>query len=82
MNQPFEFLVRHGAAVLFVVVSIEQIGLRVPAALCFLAAGALTGTGSLNWLVALGASAFGSIVADRIWSVSYTHLTLPTTERV
>src|SRR6266404_4240841 len=67
MNETLEFLVRHGAAVLFAAVFIEQMGVPLPAAPWLLAAGALAGTGKMNWLAALSAAAFGSMLADLIW---------------
>src|SRR5438128_11975468 len=67
MNEVLDFLVRHGAAVLFAVVFIEQMGVPLPATPWLLAAGALAGAGKMNWVVALGAAAFGSVVADFIW---------------
>src|SRR6266511_2282545 len=67
MNETLEFLVRHGAAVLFAAVFVEQMGVPLPAAPWLLAAGALCGTGKMNWAVALGAATFGSAVADLIW---------------
>jgi membrane protein DedA with SNARE-associated domain len=67
MNKSIEFLVRHGAAVLFAAVFVEQIGIPLPAVLWLCAAGALIGAGKMNWMVALGASAFGSLLADMIW---------------
>ena len=67
MNETLEFLVRHGATVLFAAVFIEQMGVPLPAAPWLLAAGALAGTGKMNWLAALSAAAFGSMIADTIW---------------
>src|SRR6267378_262414 len=67
MNEAIEFLVRHGAAVLFAAVFIEQMGVPLPATPWLLAAGALAGAGKMNWVVGLGAAAFGSVVADFIW---------------
>lgn len=67
MNHPVEFLVRHGAVVLFVAVFIEQVGIPLPAALWLFAAGALVGTSQMHWYVALSAGAMGSIIADVIW---------------
>jgi membrane protein DedA with SNARE-associated domain/rhodanese-related sulfurtransferase len=67
MNHSIEFLVRHGAAVLFVAVFIEQIGIPLPAALWLFAAGSLVGTGKMHWYAALNASALGSLTADLIW---------------
>src|SRR5437764_11609324 len=67
MNEILEFLVRHGAAVVFAAVFIEQMGLPLPATPWLLAAGALIGTGKMNWVGALGAAVFGSLLADLIW---------------
>src|SRR5436309_9723916 len=67
MNEVLDFLVRHGAAVLFAVVFIEQMGVPLPATPWLLAAGALAGAGKMNWVVALAAAALGSVVADFIW---------------
>jgi membrane protein DedA with SNARE-associated domain len=52
---------------LFAAVFLEQMGLPLPAAPWLLAAGALAAVGKLNWLLALTAATFGSIVADMIW---------------
>jgi membrane protein DedA with SNARE-associated domain/rhodanese-related sulfurtransferase len=67
MNQSVQFLVRHGAVVLFATVFIEQIGVPLPSLLWLLAAGALIGTRQMNFGVALAAAAAGSLVADLIW---------------
>ena len=67
MNETIEFLVRHGPAVLFGAVFLEQMGVPLPAAPWLLATGALVGTGEMNWFVALSAAAFGSVLADLIW---------------
>jgi membrane protein DedA with SNARE-associated domain/rhodanese-related sulfurtransferase len=67
MNKTIEFLVRHGATVLFVAVFIEQMGIPLPAAPWLLAAGALVGAGKMNWAVALGSAGIGSVMADLIW---------------
>jgi membrane protein DedA with SNARE-associated domain len=67
MNETLEFLVRHGAAVLFAAVFIEQLGVPLPAAPWLLAGGTLAAAGKINWLVALSAATFGSLAADLIW---------------
>src|SRR6266571_6950936 len=67
MNETIEFLVRHGTAVLFVAVFIEQLGLPLPATPWLLAAGALAGAGKMNCVGALGAAAVGSLLADLVW---------------
>src|SRR5204863_7388853 len=55
------------AAVLFAAVFVEQMGVPLPAAPWLLAAGALAVTDELDWLVALSAATFGSVLADLIW---------------
>jgi len=67
MNETLEFLVRHGAAVVFAAVFLEQLGLPLPATPWLLAAGALIGAGKMNWPLALAAAVFGSLLADLIW---------------
>ncbi|MGO8699246.1 MAG: DedA family protein/thiosulfate sulfurtransferase GlpE [Limisphaerales bacterium] len=67
MNKSVEFLIHHGAAVLFSTVFIEQLGIPLPAVPWLFAAGALIGTGKMNWLVAVGSSLAGSLLADVIW---------------
>ncbi len=67
MNETLEFVVRHGAAVLFVAVFIEQMGVPLPAAPWLLAAGALSGAGKMSWFVSLLAAGLGSLLADLIW---------------
>jgi membrane protein DedA with SNARE-associated domain/rhodanese-related sulfurtransferase len=67
MNRTVDFLVHHGTAVLFAAVFVEQIGVPLPSALWLFAAGALIGAGSMNGLLALGAAAAGSLLADLIW---------------
>jgi membrane protein DedA with SNARE-associated domain/rhodanese-related sulfurtransferase len=67
MNETLEFLVRHGAIVLFAAVFVEQMGVPLPAVPWLLAAGALAGASKMNWAVALAAAAFGSLLADLVW---------------
>jgi membrane protein DedA with SNARE-associated domain/rhodanese-related sulfurtransferase len=67
VNETIEFLVRHGAVVLFAAVLIEQIGVPLPAAPWLLAAGALVGAGRMHWMAALGASSIASVIADLVW---------------
>ena len=56
MSQTFEFLVRHGAAVVFFAVLAEQLGVPLPAAPVLLAAGALVATGQMHLLLVLVAA--------------------------
>ncbi len=67
MNDTLAFLVRHGTVVLIASVFVEQAGAPLPAAPWLFAAGALVAAGKMNWLVALGGAAFGSLLADAIW---------------
>jgi len=67
MNETLDFLVRHGTAVLFVAVFIEQMGVPLPATPWLLAGGALVGGGQMNWVSAVCAAVLGSLLADVIW---------------
>ncbi len=67
MNETLEFLSRHGAAFLFAAVFVEQIGAPLPSLPWLLAAGALIGTGRMNWLAALSAATFSALLADLTW---------------
>ena len=67
MNEILEFVVRHGAAVLFAAVFVEQLGVPLPAAPWLLAGGALAAAGRISWFAALTAAIAGSVVADVIW---------------
>lgn len=67
MNKSVEFLVHHGAAVLFAAVFIEQLGLPLPAVPWLFAAGALVGSGQMSWFVAVAPALAGSLLADVIW---------------
>jgi len=48
-----QFLVDHGASVLFLVVFVEQVGLPIPAIPLLVAAGALVGAGKMSLVTAL-----------------------------
>jgi membrane protein DedA with SNARE-associated domain len=61
------FLLRHGYAVLFVVVLVEQAGLPLPSLPILLAAGALVASGHLNVVAALLAVVAACLVADLAW---------------
>jgi membrane protein DedA with SNARE-associated domain len=67
MTETLGFLVRHGSAVLFGAVFVEQMGVPLPAAPWLLAAGALAGAGKISWFTALVAAVLGSLLADLIW---------------
>jgi membrane protein DedA with SNARE-associated domain len=67
MDDVIQFLVRHGYTVLFVGVLAEQMGLPLPSVPFLLVAGALAGSGQLNFVfsVVLGVSA--SLLSDIFW---------------
>ena len=67
MNETVEFLIRHGAMVLFVALLIEQSGLPFPATPVLLFAGALVGAGKLHWAPVLVGGVLGSLTSDLIW---------------
>jgi membrane protein DedA with SNARE-associated domain len=67
MKEIFDFLLRHGYAVLFVWVLGEQVGLPVPAIPILLAAGALAGVGKMSFATALLVAMVGSLISDTIW---------------
>jgi len=67
MHSTLEFLVRHGYVVLLGWVFAEQIGLPIPSLPILLAAGALAGTGRINFFASLVIAVIGSLTADTIW---------------
>jgi membrane protein DedA with SNARE-associated domain len=67
MHTVIEFLLRHGYVVLLGWVFAEQIGLPVPSLPLLLAAGALAGTGHLNFFASLFVCVFAAVLADSIW---------------
>jgi membrane protein DedA with SNARE-associated domain len=67
MHSTLEFLLHHGYVVLLGWVFAEQIGLPVPSLPLLLAAGALAGTGHLNFFGSLFICVFAAVTADSIW---------------
>src|SRR5436853_5067714 len=67
LHRAFEFLIHHGLAVLFGWVLVEQLGVPIPAMPLLLAAGALAGTGHLNFFASLFYVIFAAVSADSIW---------------
>jgi len=65
LEQAADFLIRHGYAVLFGWVLLEQMGLPIPAAPLLIAAGALARAGKMNLTVAVAFVAV--ILADLFW---------------
>jgi membrane protein DedA with SNARE-associated domain len=67
MHSTLEFLLHHGYMVLLAWVFGEQIGLPVPSLPLLLAAGALAGTGHLNFFISLFICIFAAVFADSVW---------------
>jgi membrane protein DedA with SNARE-associated domain len=63
----FDFLLRHGYAVLFVLVLIDQLGIPVPAAPFLIAAGAYAASGDLDLVRIAGVSVAASLAAHVFW---------------
>ncbi|HTZ49294.1 MAG TPA: VTT domain-containing protein [Verrucomicrobiae bacterium] len=67
MPSLLETLVRYGYVLLIVWVFLEQLGLPLPSLPLLLAAGALAGTGRMNFGFTLLLCALASLAADTIW---------------
>src|ERR1039457_6748961 len=67
MSEATQFLVEHGAPILFVAVFLEQMGLPLPVVPLLLAAGALSATGQFHPLFGLGIAVPARLIADTIW---------------
>ncbi|MGH7873820.1 MAG: VTT domain-containing protein [Candidatus Binatia bacterium] len=67
LEQAADFLIRHGYAVLFGWVLLEQLGLPIPAAPLLIAAGALARGGKMNLTVAVTLAFIAVILADLFW---------------
>ena len=67
VDETFQFLIRHGYAVLFVWVLAEQLGLPLPATPLLLAAGALAGAGEMNLWLALALAVLACMLGDVSW---------------
>jgi membrane protein DedA with SNARE-associated domain len=67
LEQAADFLIRHGYAVLFGWVLLEQLGLPIPAAPLLIAAGALARAGKMNLTLALALAFIAVILADLFW---------------
>ena len=63
----FEFLADHGAAVIFWVVFVEQLGVPLPAIPLLIAAGALVGAGKMSLATALLVPVAASLPPDLAW---------------
>ncbi len=67
MTKTIEFLVRHGAIVLFAAVFVEQIGVPLPAIPWLLAVGALCATGKFSASLAIALVLVACLAADAFW---------------
>jgi membrane protein DedA with SNARE-associated domain len=67
MHRTLEFLLHHGYVVLLGWVFVEQIGLPLPSMPLLLAAGALAGTGHLNFFASLFYVVLAAVTADSVW---------------
>ncbi len=67
MSHTLQFLLRHGYAVLFIGVFVEQIGLPLPAVPFLLAAGALAGAGQLDFALATALAVVAALLSDVVW---------------
>jgi membrane protein DedA with SNARE-associated domain len=67
MSTFVQFLIDHGYYLLFFWVLVEQLGLPLPAAPLFLAAGALARGGQLNVALVFGAAVTAALMSDLCW---------------
>ena len=67
LEQAADFLIRHGYAVLFGWVLLEQMALPIPAAPLLIAAGALARAGKMNLTFAVALAFIAVILADLFW---------------
>jgi membrane protein DedA with SNARE-associated domain len=73
MNQIIQFLISHGALILFLAGFAEQSGLPFPGSLFVIAAGALAASGKIGLFAVIGWTALGCIAADVILFVLGHH---------
>jgi len=67
MQGTIQFVLRHGYAMVFMVVLIEQAGLPIPSIPVLLAVGALAGSGRLSLALALALAVVAALIADSVW---------------
>jgi membrane protein DedA with SNARE-associated domain len=67
LKEAAEFLIKHGYALLFGWVLVEQMGLPIPAIPLLVAAGALAGSGKMNLTFAVVLAFIAVILADLFW---------------
>lgn len=67
MQTLLDYLVRHGHAVVFLWVLIDQAGVPIPGVPLLLAAGALAGRGQLDLSTIVALSVLASLLSDTLW---------------
>jgi membrane protein DedA with SNARE-associated domain/rhodanese-related sulfurtransferase len=67
MHEITRMLIEHGAAVVFLTVFIEQMGVPIPAAPFLLVAGSLAATGEFPWLGGFWTIVLACLLADSFW---------------
>jgi len=67
MNETRQFLMAHGASILFGAVLVEQLGLPLPALPWMLGAGALAAAGSFSLAKGIALAVLACLIADALW---------------
>jgi membrane protein DedA with SNARE-associated domain len=67
VNAILQFVLKHGYAFLFAGTFAHQVGIPIPGPLILVCAGALTATGKLGVLPAMGITVVACVLADWIW---------------
>jgi membrane protein DedA with SNARE-associated domain len=67
VREIIEFLTRHGYIVLGVAVLLEQLGVPIPSMPVLLAAGAISGLGTLNPVACIAIALVAAVVGDLFW---------------
>lgn len=67
LKEAVEFLIKHGYALLFGWVLVEQMGLPIPAIPLLIAAGALAGSGKMDLVLAVSLALVAAVLADLFW---------------
>ena len=67
MHDTIQFLIQHGALVLFAAILLDELGLPMPAVPFLLAGGALVAKNQLNLVVALAVTLLACFIADTTW---------------
>ena len=67
MNSIFQFVLKHGYAMLFAAIFAHQIGFPIPGPLFLVSAGALAAAGKLDVLAMIGLTIIACVLADWVW---------------